>query len=96
MLIARVVGSAVSSAKDERLTGRKLLIVRPTDPCDRDIGEHFVAVDTVGAGTGELVLVVQGSAARHTVVTDATPTDAAIVGVVDSLEVDGEVTFRKA
>lgn len=96
MLIARVVGSAVSSAKDERLTGRKLLIVRPTSPSDQDTGEAFVAVDTVGAGTGELVLVVRGSAARQTAATEATPTDAAIVGVLDSLEVEGEVTFRKA
>jgi microcompartment protein CcmK/EutM len=96
MLIARVVGSAVSSAKDAGLTGRKLLIVRPTSPADQDIGDAFVAVDTVGAGTGELVLVVRGSASRYTTATDGTPTDAAIVGILDSLEVDGEVTFRKA
>jgi ethanolamine utilization protein EutN len=96
MLIARVVGSAVSSAKDDRLTGGKLLLVRPASPSDEVAGDTFVAVDTVGAGTGELVLVVRGSAARFTTRTEGTPTDAAIVGVIDSLEADGEVTYRKA
>ncbi|WP_052666844.1 EutN/CcmL family microcompartment protein [Nitriliruptor alkaliphilus] len=96
MLIARVVGSAVSSAKDDRLTGGKLLLVRPASPSDEVDGDTFVAVDTVGAGTGELVLVVRGSAARFTARTEGTPTDAAIVGVIDSLEFDGEVTYRKA
>jgi ethanolamine utilization protein EutN len=96
MLIARVVGSAVSTAKDERLAGGKLLLVRPASPSDEVDGEAFVAVDTVGAGTGELVLVVRGSAARFTARTEGTPTDAAIVGVIDSLEADGDVTYRKA
>jgi ethanolamine utilization protein EutN len=96
MLIARVVGSAVSTAKDERLTGGKLLVVRPASPSDEVAGEAFVAVDTVGAGEGELVLVARGSAARHTTRTEGTPTDAAIVGILDSLEVDGETTFRKS
>jgi ethanolamine utilization protein EutN len=96
MLIARVVGSAVSTAKDERLTGGKLLVVRPATPSDELAGDAFVAVDTVGAGEGELVLVATGSAARFTARTEGTPTDAAIVGILDSLEVGGEVPFRKS
>ena len=95
MLIARVVGSAVSSAKDGRLTGGKLLIVRPASPSDEVEGDAFIAVDTVGAGEGELVIVVRGSAPRQTTHTEGVPTDAAIVGILDSLEVDGQVTFRK-
>jgi ethanolamine utilization protein EutN len=96
MLIARVVGSAVSTVKDPRMTGLKLLVLREASPGDELVGEAFVAADTVGVGTGELVLVARGSAARQTVHTEGCPTDAAIVGVLDSLEVDGEVTFRKS
>ena len=96
MLIARVVGSAVSTAEDARMTGLKLLVVRPASTADEVSGDAFVAVDTVGAGSGELVLVARGSAARHTDRTTDCPTDAAIVGILDSLEVDGQVTFRKS
>lgn len=96
MLIARVVGSAVATVKDPRLTGLKLLLVRPASPGDEPHGEPFVAVDTVGAGSGELVLVARGSAARQTDRTGDCPTDAAIVGILDSLEVEGQVTFRKS
>ncbi len=96
MLIARVVGSAVSTAKDDRLRGAKLLVLRPASPTDEVTGEFFIAVDTVGAGEGELVLVAQGSAARETAHTEGVPTDAAIVGILDSLEVDHDVAFRKS
>lgn len=95
MLIARVVGSAVSTAKDDRLTGLKLLIVREATPKDEPVGEPFVAVDAVGAGEGELVLIATGSAARHTHMTEDRAIDASIVGILDSLEVDGSTTFRK-
>jgi ethanolamine utilization protein EutN len=96
MLIARVVGSAVSTAKDPRMTGLKLLVVRASTPGDEPLGDAFVVADTVGAGEGELVLVAQGSAARRTVTTEGCPVDGAIVGILDSLEVDGVVTFRKS
>lgn len=95
MLIARVVGSAVSTAKDERLTGLKLLVVRQATPADELVGEPFVAVDAVGAGEGELVLVATGSAARRTGMTEDRAIDASIVGILDSLEVEGSTTFRK-
>ena len=89
MLIARVKGSAVSTVKDPSLTGSKLLLVQQTDPV-------FVAVDGVGAGTGELVLVVTGSAARHGQHTRDQSSDALVVGILDSMDVDGAVSFRKS
>jgi ethanolamine utilization protein EutN len=95
MLIARVVGSAVSTVKDGQLTGLKLLLVREATPADELVGTPFVAVDSVGAGEGELVLVARGSAARQTGSTRDCPVDAVIMGILDSLEMDGEVSFRK-
>jgi microcompartment protein CcmK/EutM len=95
MLIARVVGTTVSTVKDEKLVGRKLLIVRQTDEGGVPFGKPYVAVDTVDAGIGELVLTAAGSSARQTAVTKDTPVDAVIMAVIDSLEVDGRVVFRK-
>ena len=95
MLIARVVGSAVSTIKDPKLTGLKLLIVREATPQNELFGDPFVAADTVGAGEGELVLVATGSAARYTQKTYDAAVDAAIVGVIDSLEENGETAFFK-
>ena len=96
MRIARVVGSAVSTIKDASLTGRKLLVVRETTVAGDLAGPPFVAVDSVGAGEGELVLVAEGSAARNTEQTDSRPVDAVIMGILDSLEVDGAESFRKS
>lgn len=96
MLIAKVVGTTVSTIKDEKLTGRKLLIVRQTDERGSFVGKPFVAVDTVDAGIGDLVLTCAGSSARQTAITKDSPVDAVIMSVIDSLEVDGEVVFRKA
>ena len=95
MKIALVIGSTISTIKDENLNGRKLLIVRETDTTGEIVGDPFVAVDTVSSGTGDLVLVVQGSSARYTQITKDSPVDATIVGVIDSLEESGKVTFRK-
>ncbi len=95
MLIARVVGTTVSTIKDEKLTGKKLLIVRPTDERGDPVGKPYVAVDTVDAGAGDLVLTCAGSSARQTAITKDTPVDAVIMSVIDSLEVDGNVVFRK-
>ena len=95
MQIALIVGSTVATIKDDKLHGRKLLIVRETDLAGNPVGQTYVAVDTVSAGTGDLVLVTGGSSARWTGLTEDAPVDAVIVGVIDSLEVDGQVTFRK-
>ncbi|HTX78690.1 MAG TPA: EutN/CcmL family microcompartment protein [Longilinea sp.] len=95
MLIAKVVGTAVSTIKDEKLVGRKLLIVRQADEHGAPNGKPFVAIDTVDAGIGDLVLTAAGSSARQTNITKDTPVDAVIMAMIDSLEVDGEVVFRK-
>ncbi|GAB2472481.1 EutN/CcmL family microcompartment protein [Xylanimonas ulmi] len=96
MLIARVVGSAVATIKADSLRGVKLLVVRSATPADELVGEPFVAVDAVGAGQGELVLVARGSAGRQTGPTQDAPIDAVIMAILDSLEVAGDVTFRKS
>jgi len=96
MRIARVIGSAVSTVKEPSLVGHKLLLVRETDERNEVTGPVFVAADLVGAGTGELVLVSEGSAARQSDKTTNQPVDAVIMGILDSLEVDGTVTFRKS
>ncbi len=96
MFIARVIGTTVSTIKDEKLTGRKLLIVRQTDERGDPVGKPFVAVDTVDAGAGDLVLTAAGSSARQTTQTKDTPVDAVIMAIIDSLEVDGEMVFRKS
>ena len=96
MQIARVVGSTVATIKDEKLVGRKLLIVREADERGTAVGKPYVAIDTVDAGAGDLVLIAAGSSARQTTVTKDTPVDAVIMAVVDSLEVDGAITFRKS
>ena len=95
MLIAKVIGTTVSTIKDDKLTGQKLLIVRQTDEKGEPFGKPFVAVDCVNAGVGELVLTCAGSSARQTNTTKDTPVDAVIMAVIDSLEVEGEVVFRK-
>lgn len=96
MQIARVIGSAVATIKDEKLTGRKLLIVREADETGQPVGKPYVAIDSVDAGTGDLVLIAAGSSARQTTTTKDTPVDAVIMAVIDSLEVSGQVTFRKS
>jgi len=95
MQIALVIGSTISTIKDESISGRKLLIVRKADTAGKMTGEPFVAVDTVSAGTGDLVLITDGSSARFTTQTNNAPVDAVIVGVIDSLEMSGKVTYRK-
>jgi microcompartment protein CcmK/EutM len=95
MRIARIIGSTISTIKDEAIRGRKLLIVQPADVQGKAAGEPYVAVDTVSAGTGDLVLVTEYSSARYTSFTKDLPIDAVIVGVIDSLEMSGKVTYRK-
>ena len=96
MVIAKVIGTTVSTIKDEKLEGCKLLILRQTDETGETSGKPYVAVDTVDAGIGDLVLTAAGSSARQTDITKDTPVDAVIMSVIDSLEVDGKVVFRKS
>ena len=96
MRIALVIGSTVSTIKNEMIQGRKLLIVRNADTAGKPTGDPYIAVDTVSAGAGDLVMVTDGSSARYTNQTTNAPVDAVIVGVIDSLEQSGKVTYRNA
>ncbi len=87
MLIARVVGEVVATRKDEKLEGAKLLVVRMVSPSGKDESSYMVAIDTVDAGRTDKVLIVQGSSARMASGMADTPVDAAIVGVIDSVDV---------
>jgi len=95
MRIALVIGSTVSTIKDDVIRGSKLLIVRNADTEGNAIGEPYIAVDTVSAGAGDLVIVTDGSSARYTNQTTNAPVDAVIVGVIDSLELGGKPSYRK-
>jgi microcompartment protein CcmK/EutM len=95
MIIAKVMGTAVATLKHELLSTAKLLLVSPADVQGNATGEPFLAVDMVGAGEGELVIVSQGSSARIATGQSASPADAAIVGILDSLHYEGSLAFRK-
>ena len=96
MFLARVIGSVVSSKKDETLRGRKLLLLRPmlvdeANPAALRPGANtIVAVDSLGAGIGDLVLFCQGSSARQATGMKSLPIDAAVIGHVDNVEVLGK------
>jgi len=87
VLLAKVVGTVVATRKDPRLVSNKLMVVRGVDPRGKAEGNYLVAVDTVNAGVGETVLVVSGSSARMASGLKDCPIDAAIVGIVDEIEV---------
>ena len=87
MPLAKVVGTVVATRKDERLVSNKLLVVRGIDPAGKFEGTYLVAVDTVDAGAGETVLVVSGSSARMASGMKDCPVDAAIVGIIDVIDV---------
>ena len=96
MLLARVVGTVVATRKDERLVSTKMLLVRPVDPQGKAEGGYLVAIDTVDAGFGETVLIVSGSSARMASGLKDTPVDAAIIGIVDHVQVGQSTIFKNA
>ncbi len=95
MLIAKVVGLVVSTIKYDTLKGSKLLIIRETDANGKPTGMPKVAIDAVDAGEDDLVLVVQGSAARQTDFTRGQPVDSLIVGIIETIQLNSKVAFRK-
>ncbi len=88
MILGRIAGTVVATRKDEKLEGRKLLVVKTIDPETRAEAGYVVAVDTVGAGAGETVICVSGSSARMASGLKDHPVDTAIVGIVDTIELD--------
>ena len=88
MILAKIVGTVVATRKDDRLVSSKLLLVRPVNPAGTIDGGYLVAVDTVNAGVGETVLIVSGSSARMAAGLKDCPVDAAIVGVIDHVDVN--------
>lgn len=95
MNLAKVLGTVVSSRKDEKITGLKLLLLGQLDADGKTTGSSVVAADAVGAGTGEIVLFATGSSARQTRATDQKPVDAVVMAIVDSWEIEGEERYRK-
>ena len=96
MKVCKVVGNVVSTKKDESMIGFKLLIVQPVDMYEfKPVGNPFVAVDAVGAGEEEIVLVVSGSSSRLTEMTKDKPADATIQAIIDYIKIDGKQTYAK-
>ncbi len=95
MNLGIVSGTVVSTRKEESMDGLKLLLVKYVDADGKQTGGQVVAVDAVGAGPDELVLVASGSSARQTKATDKRPCDAVIMAIVDSWDVDGTTKYRK-
>lgn len=102
MFLAKVIGSVVSTRKDGSLRGRKLLMIRPmlADPDDpsrlKPGNNTVVAIDTVGAGEGQLVMFAQGSSARQADGLKAVPADAAIIGLVDRVTILGQTAYESS
>ncbi|MBM3822608.1 MAG: ethanolamine utilization protein EutN [Verrucomicrobia bacterium] len=100
MFLARVEGSVVATKKEASMSGRKLLLLRPQLVDDKDPSKFrpgsntIVAVDSVGAGVGEMVLFCQGSSARLAGGLKEAPVDAVIIGIVDSVDVFGRQTYN--
>ena len=100
MFLAKVTGSVVATQKAESMIGQKLLVVEPLRVDEKDqsslkgTGRTFICVDTVGCGEGEVVLIVQGSSARFTPQTGKLPIDAAIIGIVDTVQIGPKEVFK--
>ena len=95
MFIGKVVGTVVSTVKDDKVVSLKFQIVQELDEHNAPREKYVVAADTVGAGHGDLVLCAQGSSARQTTLTDGRPIDAAIMAIIDSWDVDGTLVYQK-
>ncbi|UCF99914.1 MAG: EutN/CcmL family microcompartment protein [Spirochaetaceae bacterium] len=96
MILARVTGTVVSTRKEQRIEGIKFLLLEKIDAATMEgKKDYVVAMDSVGAGIGEVVFYASGSSSRMTTVTDGKPSDAAIIAIVDSIDVKGELVYQK-
>jgi len=96
MILAKVIGTVVSSQKAQKMDGIKFLLLEKIDPVTlKGKSDFVVSMDSVGAGVGEIVFYVSGSSARFTSVTEGRPTDSTVVAIVDQIEKHGEYTYKK-
>ena len=96
MQLARVTGTVVSTRKEQRIEGIKFLLLEKIDAATLEgKRDYVVAMDSVGAGIGEVVFYASGSSSRMTTVTDGKPSDAAIIAIVDSIDLKGELVYQK-
>ena len=95
MLIGKVIGSVVATQKDEKLEGRTLLVVQVHNQQNKPLDQYVVAVDSVQAGQGDMVLYATGSSARQTTLTENRPCDAVVMAVVDSWDLGGANVYEK-
>lgn len=91
MQIGRIMGTVVATRKDDRLVGTKLMITQPLDLDLSPKGEPLIAVDTVGAGIGELVIYAKGTASRIAANKLDAPIDASVIGIIDEMDIRDEV-----
>lgn len=96
MIMGKVIGTVVSTQKDDQLNGFKLLVVRQVDTEMKPTKSYIVVVDAVEAGEGEIVLVATGSSARMTRVTKDKPVDAVAMAIVDKFEIEGKIVYDKS
>ncbi|MFQ6015829.1 MAG: EutN/CcmL family microcompartment protein [Anaerolineae bacterium] len=95
MLLGKIVGTLVSTRKEESMMGLRFMVVKQVNVEGEEMGDYVIAADVVGAGVGEFVLYARGSSARQTVRTRNRPCDAVIMAIVDTWEVNGVVKYRK-
>ncbi len=96
MILGRVVGNVVSTHKDPGASDIKLLLVDRVSENGTGRGDYLVAMDSVGAGPGDIVMIVAGSSARMTEMTTGRPCDAAAMAIVDMVEKDGQIVYDKS
>ncbi len=95
MILAKVVGTVVSTRKEESMEGLKFLVVQQVELDGKKTTGFVIAADAVGAGVGEMVLYATGSSARQTIATDKRPCDAVVMAIVDNWEIEGKILYKK-
>jgi len=95
MILAKVVGTVVSTHKEKSMEGLKFLVLQQVDLDGSETEGFVVAADAVSAGWGEMVLYATGSSARQTVFTEKRPCDAVVMAIVDNWEVNGKIKYKK-
>ncbi|NLJ37467.1 MAG: EutN/CcmL family microcompartment protein [Candidatus Atribacteria bacterium] len=96
MILAKVIGNVVSTRKEPKIEGIKFLLLEKINPTTlQGNGDYVVAMDSVGAGIGEVVFYVAGSSSRMTAITEGKPSDATIVAIVDAIEIRGSYVYQK-